>query len=144
VRRSHWAIAMAGGYATYGDYSDGVAWFYMGEPGPGRAPAQLKHLRTFFERLPFQELTPRFQLVTRGYCLAQAESLYVVYLPDGGECQINLWRGPASTFQITWFDPRTGHSVPGGKIEGRGRRMLGPPPIAGDVVALISAASLKP
>jgi hypothetical protein len=139
VRRSHWSIAMAGGYATYGDYSGGVAWFYMGEPGSGKAAAQLKHLRIFFERLPFQELTPRPQLVTRGYCLARAESLYVVYLPEGGECEINLWRAPAGALQLTWFDPRTGESRPGGTIAGRGRRSLGTPPITGDVVAVISA-----
>jgi hypothetical protein len=29
VRRIHWSIAMAGGYATYGDWSDGISYFYM-------------------------------------------------------------------------------------------------------------------
>ena len=58
VRRCHWSIAMAGGYATYGDWSDGVSYFYMGDPGPGKAAAQLKHLRSFFESLPFLEIVP--------------------------------------------------------------------------------------
>jgi len=49
---------MAGGYATYGDHSGGIAYFYMGVPGSGVAARQLKHVRTFFEALPFRELTP--------------------------------------------------------------------------------------
>jgi hypothetical protein len=144
VRRSHWAIAMAGGYATYGDYTGGVAWFYMGEPGRGRAPAQLKHLRAFFEKLPFQELTPQNQLVTRGYCLAKTGSTYVVYLPEGGECEVNLGGARGGSYQVTWYDPRTGRSVEGGALESRGRRKLGPPPIPGDVVALLARATAAP
>lgn len=137
VRRSHWTLAMAGGYGTYGDHSGGVAWFYMGEPGNGKAPAQLKHLRTFFEALPFQDLEPKPQLATRGYCLAQPGAVYVIYLPAGGETEINLFGAPAGRFQLAWFDPRTGTTTDGGRVESRGRRKLGPAPIAGDVVAVL-------
>jgi hypothetical protein len=137
VRRSHWTLAMAGGYGTYGDHSGGVAWFYMGEPGNGKGPAQLKHLRTFFEALPFQELEPKPQLVSRGYCLARPGAVYVIYLPEGGATEMNLYGLPAGTLQVTWFDPRTGATLDGGTLETRGRRKLGPAPIEGDVVALL-------
>jgi hypothetical protein len=143
VRRSHWTIAMAGGYGTYGDHTKGIAWFYMGEPGAGQAPAQLKHLRTFFERLPFQDLVPRPQLVTHGYCLALPGSHYVIYLPQGGECEINLFGERAGPLQLSWFDPRSGRTIKGGTIEARGRRKLGPPPIPGDVIALLTHPSAK-
>jgi hypothetical protein len=116
----------------------------MGEPGRGRAPAQLKHLRTFFEQLPFQELEPRNQLVTRGYCLAKPGSTYVVYLPDGGDCELNLWGGGSGPYQITWYDPRTGQTREGGRLESRGRRKLGPPPFAGDVVAHLTPVQATP
>lgn len=144
IRRSHWTIAMAGGYATYGDRTGGIAWFYMGEPGNGIAPAQLKHLRTFFEALPFHELEPRQQITTRGYCLSKPGSVYVVYLPDGGETELNLWSAPVGSLQLSWFDPRTGRTIAGGEIQTRGRRTLGTPPIPGDIVALLTRIPPRP
>lgn len=77
TRRCHWSIAMAGGYATYGDWSGGVAYFYMGEPGPRKAAPQFKHLRSFFEGLPFQDLAPSDELIKPGFCLAKPGELYV-------------------------------------------------------------------
>ena len=77
----HWSIAMAGGYATYGDWSDGVSYFYMGEPGPGKAALQLKHLRAFFEDLPFAEFEPHDELTSDGFCLAKPREQYIFYFP---------------------------------------------------------------
>jgi len=130
VRRVHWSIAMAGGYATYGDHSGGVAWFYMGEPGPGKAAGQLRHLRHFFEALPFREMKPESSLSSRGFALVKPAECAVVYLPDGGQTELRLQdadrqsperkRGidreptrpsPAARrlkWTARWFDPRTG------------------------------------
>jgi len=108
VRRCHWAIAMAGGYATYGDWSDGVSYYYMGEPGPGQAALQLKHLRAFFEGLPFRELEPQDALIRGGFCLARPPAHYVFYLPRGGTSEVDLGRGPTLHLTARWFDPRTG------------------------------------
>jgi hypothetical protein len=108
VRRGHWAIAMAGGYATYGDWSGGVSWFYMGESGPGKAALQLKHLRAFFEGLPFRELSPRDELVKPGFCLAKPPEHFVVYLPRGGTAEIDLQAGGGKALSARWFDPRGG------------------------------------
>jgi hypothetical protein len=41
------------------------------------------------------------------------------------------------TLQVSWFDPRSGVTVDGGKLETRGRRKLGPAPGDGDVVAVL-------
>jgi len=131
TRRCHWSIAMAGGYATYGDWSGGVAYFYMGEPGPGKAAPQLTHLRSFFEGLPFQDLAPRDDLIKPGFCLAKPGELYVAYLPEGGPCELDL-RGVSGTFEVTWYDVRTGRSADGGRIAGGNWRPLGPPPFSGD------------
>jgi hypothetical protein len=108
VRRCHWAIAMAGGYATYGDWSNGVSHFYMGRPGPGQAARQLLHLRRFFEALPFEELEPQDSLVRGGFYLAQPPEHFVLYLPHGGTCEIALRGAPAQGLVARWFDPRTG------------------------------------
>jgi len=131
TRRCHWSIAMAGGYATYGDWIGGVAYFYMGEPGPGKAAPQLTHLRSFFEGLPFQDFAPRDDLIKPGFCLAKPGELYVAYLPEGGPCELDL-RGVAGTFEVTWYDVRTGRSADGGRIAGGDWRPLGTPPFSGD------------
>lgn len=108
TRRAHWAIAMAGGYATYGDWSGGVSYFYMGEPGPGRAARELRHLRRFFEELPFSDLAPSDRLATSGFCLASPPKRYVLWLPAGGEAEIDLAAPEGTRFRGRWFDPRTG------------------------------------
>jgi hypothetical protein len=41
------------------------------------------------------------------YCLAKAGELYLVYLPKGGETQIDL-AGASGKFSIKWFNPREG------------------------------------
>ncbi len=112
VRRSHWSIAMAGGYATYGDWDNGIAWYYMGEPGTGVGGTQLKHLRAFFEALPFSELEPAGPLVTEGFCLARRPDVYVLYLPRGGQSRIDL-TGARPPLAARWFDPSTGRWQPG-------------------------------
>ena len=108
VRRCHWAIAMAGGYATYGDWSNGTSYFYMGFPGPGKAVVQLRHLKSFFEALPFNEVKPADNLTSKGYCLSVPKGMLIVYLPEGGTSEIDL--GPFEKRRITarWFDPRNG------------------------------------
>ncbi|HZK68593.1 MAG TPA: DUF4038 domain-containing protein [Paludibacter sp.] len=108
VRRCHWAIAMAGGYATYGDWSGGVSYFYMGFPGPGKAAVQLKYLRSFFEALPFSDMTPNDSLIIQGFCLAKLRETYVFYLPQGGPAKVDLSSTNSDRLNARWFDPRTG------------------------------------
>lgn len=108
VRRCHWAIAMSGGYATYGDWSGGVSYFYMGIPGQGKAAVQLKHLRSFFEGLPFNKMTPNNKLISKGFCLAKLAESYVFYLPQGGAAQVDLGSANQERLNARWFDPRTG------------------------------------
>jgi len=108
VRRCHWAIAMAGGYATYGDWSGGVSYFYMGEPGPGQAARQLGHLRSFFEAIPFAGLESQDALAGGGFCLARKPDVYVFYFPRGGRNEIDLHSLKKGRARIRWFDPREG------------------------------------
>ncbi len=53
------------------------------------------------------------------WCLANPGSLYVIYLPKGGEATIDLSRDPAS-YSITWFNPRTGETTSGTKTSIKG------------------------
>lgn len=139
VRCSHWSIAMAGGYATYGDWSDGISYFYMGEPGPGRAALQLRHLRKFFEALPFYEFQSVDQLTTNGFCLARRPDIYVLYFPKGGQSEVELPESMPSQVRARWFDPRDGHWEDGPTVR-PGRNQIRTPNAA-DWVLLIRTRS---
>lgn len=103
TRRTHWSIAMAGGYATYGDWSKGVAWFYSGDAGPGIAAGQLRHLRSFFEALPFAKMRPCAAQPANAFCLSGPGGLRVYYLPKGGAVGAEVAAGA-----MRRYDPRTG------------------------------------
>jgi hypothetical protein len=129
TRRLHWTIAMAGGYASYGDWSNGVAYFYMGDPGPGVAATQLRHLRTFFEALPFARMSP-CGASTSWMCAGLAPELYVYFFPSGVASAIDV---PAAS-ETRWYDPRTGRWTPASVSQGRADVS---PPTAQDWVLLI-------
>ncbi len=136
VRRGHWSIALAGGYATYGDWSAGTP-FYTGTVGDGRAPAQLRHLREVFEGLPFPLMQPHNDLVgENAFCLAQPGKVYLVYLPDGGETTLRVPPGTPG-YTLTWVNPRTGERSKPEPVAA-GEALLRAPQ-EGDWVALVAA-----
>jgi hypothetical protein len=63
-------------------------------------------------RIPVQQMTPADELVgnpkldNSAYCLAKKGEIYLVYLPDGGSCTLELPAG--RSFSLSWFNPRTG------------------------------------
>jgi hypothetical protein len=73
------------------------------------------------QRVPFWTLTSADELVgnesrsNSRYCLANAGTLYLVYLPSGGTAQLNL-AGATGTFSVSWFDPRNGGALRKGAI----------------------------
>ncbi|HID06588.1 MAG TPA: hypothetical protein EYP10_05505, partial [Armatimonadetes bacterium] len=116
VRRCHWSIAMAGGYATYGIWFEGA--FYTGHVGSGKAPAYLKLLRSFFERYPYWLMTPANELVNDGnFCLTLPRQIYIIYAPYGGAVSIDL-SSMKGAFVGRWFNPRTGSWIEIGHANG--------------------------
>ena len=107
VRKCHWSIALAGGYATYGDWTRETP-FYTGHIGEGKAPAQLRHLRETFESIPYSLMEPHNELVGAGaFCLAAEGNIYLVYLADIRETALNV-KLAGQSCTVTWIDPRTG------------------------------------
>ena len=126
VRKCHWAIALAGGYATYGDWTAGTA-FYTGHVGEGKAPAQLRHLRETFESIPYSLMEPHNELVGQGaFCLAKEGEVYLAYLPDGVETVLRA-KPSAQGYTVTWINPRTGERI-GFAHTTEGNVLLQPPP----------------
>ena len=92
---------------------------------------QTRHALAFFrEHLPFAEMTPADDLVSgaKGWCLAKAGSVYVVYLPAGGQAALKL---PPGAFTVQWYNPRKGGPLQTGsvpRVTGANVMSLGTPP----------------
>ncbi len=89
---------------------------------------ELGGARAFLESLPFPEMQPHNELVTRGraLCLAKLGEAYALYLPEGGSIELQL---PTAAFRVEWWDPAqgaTGTFADGGRTEG-GRSTLTAP-----------------
>jgi len=92
----------------------------------------------FFSRfnIPFWNMTNANALVgnekndnTR-YCLAAPGEIYVVYLPTGGTCELDLSKA-SGTFSVRWYDPRRGGDLQEGSVKevSAGKKVgLGRPP----------------
>ncbi|MCR9199976.1 MAG: DUF5060 domain-containing protein [Planctomycetaceae bacterium] len=92
-------------------------------------------------KVPFWEMSNADQLVGNQahaagrFCLAKANDTYVVYLPEGGNAELDL-SDAKGAFEVLWFNPRSGGDLVTGRVgtvQGSGRVKLGMPPAdAGD------------
>ncbi|NJK84720.1 MAG: hypothetical protein HC906_00795 [Bacteroidales bacterium] len=66
-------------------------------------------LKFFQEHLPFTEMETSDHLIAANgnYCFSKAGEIYAVYLKNGGSENLNL-SGVNGTFDVSWFNPRTG------------------------------------
>lgn len=118
VRRAAWRIVCAGGYLAAGfqgtvGHSD--AWnrldpgeqygFVVSDEG---AAGQLRVLWDFMTQLPYWRMQPFEGVTDAAVALAEPDHQYVVYLPKGGETQIDLKAAPGA-YRAEWLDPRTGN-----------------------------------
>jgi hypothetical protein len=88
------------------------------------------------QKIPFHEMQNANALVgntknenTR-YCLAKPGALYLVYLPTGGACDLDLTAAQGE-LRVSWFNPRTGGALQTGSVttvSGGGKAVLGNSP----------------
>ena len=63
--------------------------------------------------IPFHEMASANSLIgnpkndNSKYCFAKPNELYLVYLPDGGEAELDLSEA-SGAFSLSWFNPRQG------------------------------------
>lgn len=97
--------------------------------------------------IPFWEMDNRDELIgnpehnNSRYCFAKTGELYLIYLPHGGTCRVNLG-DVAGEFSVQWFNPREGGSLQAGsvaKVPGGDQAQIGLPPtdIEADWLAVI-------
>lgn len=62
-------------------------------------------------------MTPSTTVASSGYCLENKGKEYLVYIPEGGETEIDL-SSVNGTFNVTWIDPLFGNTWVGEPISG--------------------------
>jgi hypothetical protein len=62
-------------------------------------------IRAYADRATLLAMTPRGDLASTGYCLANPGSEYLVYQPERGQFEVDLLAG---IYTYEWFNPATG------------------------------------
>ena len=97
--------------------------------------------RELLEALPFHTLRPADERVTEGWCLSDGEWLYVVYLPEGGDAELQLGALDPNKahYETRWHEPKTGAvvAVDSTSYPDNGRYPLRAPDAAQDWVAVV-------
>ncbi len=93
-------------------------------------------LEFFRQHLPFPEMQSADRLTADGddYCFAEPGEIYAVLRRPGSAASLDL-EDARATFDVRWFNPRTGGPLKKGSVEairGPGRRPLGAPPAEAD------------
>jgi hypothetical protein len=94
---------------------------------------------SYAERMNLDNVTPRGDLCSTGYCLANpsiSNAEYFIYAPDGGKITINLSSTPGD-LKIEWLDPKNGKVYQGGTVTG-GKSVSLRPPFTGDSVLYLT------
>lgn len=98
----------------------------------------LGYALSYANRMNLMAMTPRGDLATSGYALANpvaSGAEYLVYLPSGGSVTVNLSATPG-TLTVEWFNPSTGATTSGGTTTGGTNRSF-TAPFGGDAVLYI-------
>jgi hypothetical protein len=61
-------------------------------------------------------MTPRDELASTKFCLAQPGKEYVVFVPSGQPVTVDL-STTSGRFAIEWLDPVTGQTTAGGAVD---------------------------
>jgi len=135
-RKAAWTLFVSGGYISALD------WTFEGPHGgdnDGTGGETLRRQLGILARyvnnaVGFSEMVPRDDLVVSGtaYCLANAGSEYVLYLPEGGSVTVDL-SGTGGTLPVEWLNARTEQTTAVSAVTGGGSVTF-VSPIAGDSV----------
>jgi len=89
------------------------------------------------QRVDLAKMTPRPELASSRYCLADPGREYIVYVPEGGAATVDL---SAATGQlgVEWLNPATGEGTKGAAVSG-GSGLEFSAPFGGDAVLRLRA-----
>lgn len=95
--------------------------------------------REYANKMDLAAMTPRNDLASSQYCLANPGREYLVYVPDGGEVTVDL-SAAVTTLAVEWFNAHAGTASPGGTVQGGAKRTLRAP-FSGDGVLYLRAVT---
>jgi hypothetical protein len=101
--------------------------------GPSaKTRAAMGHTLRYARKMNLADMTPTddAKMCSTRYCLRNPGVEYLVYQPQEDPIVLQL---PAATWQVEWFDPKTGTAVDGKPVKPMGQAILAPP-FAGDAV----------
>ena len=90
----------------------------------------------YANKMNLAKMTPRPELASSRYCLANPGEEYMIYLPEGGSVTLNL-RGCQGSFSVEWFLPRVNRTFPGAHPLAGGDYVATAAPFTGDAVLYI-------
>ena len=105
--------------------------------GWNEARRALGDTRSFATRINLVAMTPRNELASSKYCLADARREYLVYLPSGGNVSVDL-SAALGELAVEWFNPSTGKTQRSEAVHGGARRSF-TVPFDGDAVLYVHA-----
>jgi hypothetical protein len=105
----------------------------------------LGYILKYSRKLNLANATPRRELSSTGYCLAQTPSIgaeYLVYAPSGGSFTVNLSAMSGSRrLAVEWFNPSTGTTMPADPVpSGSSSQAFTPPFKGGALLYLVDTA----
>jgi hypothetical protein len=83
----------------------------------------IKKVWDFFETIQFYRLSPRQDLVSNGFCLAEEGREYLVYLEEGGSVNVQLKPG---RYAVRWINARATHEIRTGGVTTTGANLTAP------------------
>jgi len=81
---------------------------------------QMGYTLRWARRIDLAAMTPKNQLSSTEYCLANPGKEYLIYLPDGGSMSVDL-SAASGELSAAWFNPATGEDIDAGKVAGGGK-----------------------
>ncbi len=94
--------------------------------------------RRYALKMNLAAMTPRPDLASTRYCLADPGREYLIYLPEGGSVTVNLRQGQVP-FAVEWFLPQPGRTLPGAYPLPGGDYVVTAAPYTGDAVLYLKA-----
>lgn len=141
-RQWAWKGLTRGGNPIHMDHYDGLstgrgAEAAYGHDNPDIVSLRLNlgYARSYAKRMNLAAMTPRGDLCSTDYCLANpvaTNAEYLVYLPNGGSATVDL-SGASGSLTVEWFNPETGGRMAGGTTNGGASRSF-TAPFSGDAV----------
>ena len=101
------------------------------------------YTRAFSERIDLRNMSPRADLSSTHYCLANPGKEYLIYFPQSNVARIDL-RNATGEFTVEWFIPLLNQTVFGPRTIIGGTQMRMQPPVSIDAVLYLKRTPPAP